>query len=564
MSSVNTDVEDGIQRNIPFEPSAIQEVDLESAPTMISQPEARPISPNTLAVEVDSIYAGLFQVEATCIEMDEIQGRDSNRKSKLTDEQWEALIAVHKQLLLEHHDFFLASQHPLASAAVSRLPAAYSMPARMWRHGIGDFLKILLHRLPESLDHMRVFISIAYSTMTLFYETVTTFKDTWIECLGDLARYRMAIENDVRDREVWTEVAWSWYSKARDRNPNVGRLCHHLAILARPSSLHQISLFAISLTAITPFESAREGLFASILHDNESTYSRSSPLGSVFIKAHNVLLFNNPIREFDDVIHQLRAGLLDNHIDRAAARFKKHGVFAAVTNIAALFEYGAVKQGGLHKSIFRLAYQEMKQETPLSFSPSGDELSDDTNIVSIQSTFPSLTASDIKSSEVLISRASILTFTFLSVSLQRINDENVFPLVHASFVFIWSLASVERAMIYVERDVPWDEICSFLNALAKSATMTSRIWRDEFFKSSNDVDRPLPEDFIMRGQLYCQHYFPKMWFEDATIDNEERELELSSMSASRTKRILWLGIRIASVCTSHSGYPNYANIVRLV
>jgi hypothetical protein len=44
--------------------------------------------------------------------------------------------------------------------------------------------------------------------MTLLDETVPAFTETWIECLGDLGRYRMAIEDDrIRDREVWTRVA---------------------------------------------------------------------------------------------------------------------------------------------------------------------------------------------------------------------------------------------------------------------------------------------------------------------------------------------------------------------
>jgi hypothetical protein len=35
-------------------------------------------------------------------------------------------------------------------------------------------------------------------------ESVPSFEETWIECLGDLARYRMAIEEtDLRDCEVW-------------------------------------------------------------------------------------------------------------------------------------------------------------------------------------------------------------------------------------------------------------------------------------------------------------------------------------------------------------------------
>jgi predicted P-loop ATPase len=64
----------------------------------------------------------------------------------------------------------------------------YSMPARMWRHGIHAFLEIFRYRLPESQDYMLDFVQMAYSSMVLLYETVPIFEDIWIECLGDLAR----------------------------------------------------------------------------------------------------------------------------------------------------------------------------------------------------------------------------------------------------------------------------------------------------------------------------------------------------------------------------------------
>lgn len=66
------------------------------------------------------------------------------------------------------------------------------MPARMWRHGIHSFLELLRHRLPGSSEYMLSFIYLAYSMMALLYETVPAFEDTWIECLGDLSRYRYA------------------------------------------------------------------------------------------------------------------------------------------------------------------------------------------------------------------------------------------------------------------------------------------------------------------------------------------------------------------------------------
>lgn len=61
------------------------------------------------------------------------------------------------------------------------------MPARMWRYGIYLFLELLRHRLPDSLEHILTLLYLVYSTITLFLESVPTFEDTWIECLGDLA-----------------------------------------------------------------------------------------------------------------------------------------------------------------------------------------------------------------------------------------------------------------------------------------------------------------------------------------------------------------------------------------
>jgi len=107
---------------------------------IILQPETRPISQEQLVAEVKGIYAGLVMVEAKCIEVDNKQATlaqaDPGAQPKLNNEQWQALIALHRTLLHEHHDFFLASQHPSASPALRRLASKYAMPARMWRHGI--------------------------------------------------------------------------------------------------------------------------------------------------------------------------------------------------------------------------------------------------------------------------------------------------------------------------------------------------------------------------------------------------------------------------------------------
>jgi hypothetical protein len=236
-------------------------------------------------------------VEAKCIEVDNnkaaLAQADPSAQPKLDNEQWQALIALHRTLLHEHHDFFLASQHPSASPALHRLASKYAMPARMWRHGIHSFLELLRHRLPASLDHMMAFIYLAHSMMALLHEAVPAFEDIWIECLGDLGRYRMSIEDDdIRDREVWTGVARHWYSKASEKASS-RRLYHHLAVLARPNALQQLFYYSKELSSTILFTSAREWiltLFEAVLNtENVPGRYRLSPLDLSFVKTEGLL-----------------------------------------------------------------------------------------------------------------------------------------------------------------------------------------------------------------------------------------------------------------------------------
>ena len=522
---------------------------------MLRQPETRPISHDQLVVEVKGIYAGLVMVEAKCIDVDEKQSMraqdDALRREPLKNDQWQSLIALHKQLLHEHHDFFLASQHPSASSNLSKLAAKYSMPARMWRHGIHAFLEVLRHRLPESLEHMLAFIYIAYSMMALLYETVSTFEDTWIECLGDLGRYRMAIEDDEpKDREVWSGVARFWYSKAADKNPTVGRLYHHLAILARPYTLEQLSFYTRSLTCITPFESARGSimtLFNPILNRRESGYHKSSSMELLVIKAHGLLFLytNKPLHDLDDIVDDLKnnkKGLINEFIEKSGARFKRIGVFLAVSNIAALFEFGALTMKGTHRSelrrIFDLSGDQKERTQDLSLE------------TSLSQSTTSLTNEEIETSKVVVSYASDLTFSIFEIVLGETNWErnHILPMVHVMLVFIWCISLIPEAIDRFEKAIPWAAICSYLNHLKMDESWRDMLWDDKTFPSTaGTTGRPPPEDYIIRGQVYTQQFFPETWFIDAKVDDEERMLEQSSHDAYRKIRVFWLAARICSI-----------------
>ena len=193
-------------------------------------------------------------VEKKCINIDAAQTADSN--SQLGPEQWQALVALHRTLLYEHHNFLMATQHPSAIPALSGLAQKYSIPARMWKHGIHSFLEVLRHRLPRRQQYMHAFIYLAYQMMALLFEAVLEFSDVWKECLGDLARYRMAIEEQSVARRTWAAVTERWYKMVWNEHPNIGRLAHHLGVIERPS-LRKLCFYTRALTSIIPFPPAR-------------------------------------------------------------------------------------------------------------------------------------------------------------------------------------------------------------------------------------------------------------------------------------------------------------------
>lgn len=496
--------------------------------------------PYPILLELTSICAGLFLVETKCKHVDEqlkaAEEKDPAKQTSLTIIHWQALIHLHKTLLHEHYDFFLTLQHPSASPALSRLASKYFMPARMWRYGIYAFLEVLRHRLPASLEYMLDFFDIAYSMMALLYDTVSTFEDTWMEFLGDIGHYRMAIEKDQQDRDKWAGVARGWYSKAVDANPGTGRLYHHLAILAHPYTLQQLSFYFRSRTSVSPFETTTDSIMTLFNPIMNGKYIRPTSAETTFIKAHGILFSEGANNQFGDAKDEW-ISQLGNYIGCVTSIFKKHGVLIQVVNISAIFEYGSTS------SIVRRAYEESQREMNAS-NTSKDTKS---SIGSIGS--PKQQPSS-QSSETTILYASSLTFDTLSVCLQRVGDKNVLPLVHVTFAFILSLMDVDKAMKAVQKQIPWEKICTFLNHLAKPESMTARVSADSFPRPE-DSGRPLPEDFIMRGEVFAQRFFPDSFFCDAKVDFEERTIELPSMEDARDERILWLGLRMASVCSLH-------------
>jgi protein SMG6 len=146
-----------------------------------------------------------------------------------------------------------------------------------------------MSKQPAALDLLTDLVYDAYKFYTDLLEdqTLVNFRTAWIEALGDLARYRMAIAShqaaepkvkhvrqnsgmdgdfegegessgasigaevaqawDVEDKETWRTTARDWYSMGITEKPGEGRLHHHLALLSRdirgqePRALHHFT-----------------------------------------------------------------------------------------------------------------------------------------------------------------------------------------------------------------------------------------------------------------------------------------------------------------------------------
>ncbi|MCJ1387040.1 hypothetical protein MMC17_010169 [Xylographa soralifera] len=123
--------------------------------------------------------------------------------------------------------------------------------------------------------------------MALLVETVPTFEDTWIECLGDLGGYRMAIEDVIRDREVWSGIV-RFFSTSNGEEP---------------------AYYDASLMETTTIE-----IFGSLCKDRS-------------------------LRKLPDFVQHLSRGLRDIYPKRIIAKFKEQGVFAARSNVLSVSDY---------------------------------------------------------------------------------------------------------------------------------------------------------------------------------------------------------------------------------
>ncbi|KAL8369532.1 hypothetical protein RB595_000049 [Gaeumannomyces hyphopodioides] len=483
------------------------------------QPETRPITQEQQIVEVKDIYSRLVQLESRCIEVVAAQASlHDNPNSPPPTNAWQALVSLHVELLDEHYDFFFASQHPNAGPALRRLASKYAMPHRMWQHGIHSFLQLLRHRLPSSSEYMLRFIYYAYSIMALLYETVPALEDTWIECLGDLSRYRMAIEeDDIHDRNVWTVVSRSWYSKASDKTPTTGRLHHHLAILARPNIVAQLYNYLKSLTVAIPFKSAKTSiltLFKPVISGNQRN---PLPIDRAFIQVHSVF-FTNENEKILDTAREEFLSNLDLAIARATRKWLEPGHQIAISNISATLGHGNIGNV-LMKALEASRHKGAATDTTL------EGAADD------QIEWPQQ-----------VQKALKFTEDTDHIVMARLGDLNILSYLHIRLSFMYTMSGLDSAMSRFESTFHWHLLTRCLNSFIPGFEHPETYESPEWSKTPA---KPLPEDWALRGLVWTENTFPANHFEIDKSEDDERMFESPSLGDYRRERVLWLACRLA-------------------
>ncbi|KAG0155973.1 hypothetical protein PDIDSM_3146 [Penicillium digitatum] len=477
---------------------------------MFRQPETHTITEEQLISEVRGIYTGLVMVEKKCIEIDRQQAQS---KVELSQAQWQTYVSLHRTLLYEHHDFFLASQHPSAGPILRDLATKYAMPARMWRYGVHSFLELLRQKLPGSMEYMLDFVYLSYSMITLLLESVPKFRATWLECLGDLARYRMAVEEfDRTDRELWAG--------------------HHLAFLARPDVLRQFFHYTKALISVRAFPNALKSMIQLVT----PLMKINMPVQGVcfvtsFVTAHGALFMQAPVEEFVS-----RANVFLTTLRKEIGRVdwdRQQDVQLMSCNIAAIFQYG--NKNAVVERDFTLK----------SRNPSATDRLAAMRWASSASNVPIHTTSSDLSSQLAF-RASSLTFHTLIVMLGQIDDPKIYPSLHISMAFVWCLALNPAAVKRLEPLVPWSLLANYLNTLFRPDTIISKIEAESFPLLEDSTTHQLPEDFLIRGQAWSRLYYPDNFFDGAPTEDNRPLKEEPSTVIPRSHRCLWLGVRIAT------------------
>jgi hypothetical protein len=525
-----------------------------------------------LFVRLKSLYADISRREVHMMDND----RDVTKglwNVELKRTRWQNARFAFQKMLHLYADFFSASQNPKGSPMLRQLPTKYDMVARMWRHGCNAYLQLALKDRPLSSDPMLDFILDAIQIFKRLYRTIPGHRATFAEILGEL--HHRASEW-LFDKKCGDSVL-EWYSKAASLNPNKGSLYYRMAPLSRPHRLRSLYLYMRSFTSCRAFSPPRESIREVFEPASDNHFAETEPFIQEFLKLHalSFLYRTSDVRwQLNKYLKMLNGALCKLE---AWTHALKRSAELAVIDIAALFDYGNNSILYFILDFARCCADPVKDElepdiTDIGSRPSPEDLGHKKQeqllrrLITLRKNADLGEAANhadrLASDELKVQREHCkMVFGAFEELLKVRHAADVLPYLHIVTAFLVSLVtaclkigvSVSWAIEPIFDAVPWESLCGYLNHLSASNEWKESEMTSVFPDSSNDMYmRPLPEDYMIRGQVWTANYFPAKWFDTAPQDLENCFSPDSISRSKRFNRMLWLGRQLAK----HDSYLN--------
>lgn len=454
---------------------------------------------------------------------------------------WAELVSLHKELADCHYNFLKLALDPKNPPGLRPFPVKYNIPVRLWQTGFHAILERLrfawMSNNPFALDLLTDFIYDGYQFYTELLEdqTLSTFRTAWIEALGDLARYRMAVASalipdkpkrkpssgariddddddepvasgasigqevadnwDVEDKETWRTTARDWYDMGITEKPGEGRLHHHLGLLCRDVRGQEgraLYHFAKSLTASHPFETSRESVLP--LFDASLQFQRSTPDATavdLFVRLHGMLFTRIDLDNYSTVMSRFMERLEEDAsldgVSRKACVTQVDWLLMGTVNLAAILQYGS--ESGLIRKALAQEGASRRRQQPLNEEEGedGEEEDEDTPLIPQHSS----PTTPPPSYTLAVDHAfAVLEFAFVHPFRQQGIHQVLNPYLTILLTFLATIFRNPTVGSPLVNHVPWRRLAEFVNGLDLEGL------REE---TRLVAPAPLPEDWAMRG-----------------------------------------------------------------
>lgn len=447
----------------------------------------------------------------------------------------------------------------------------YNIPARLWSVGFHRILEALRHasaKSPAAFEHLNDYIYYAYGFYSCLFEEefLERFRPAWIEALGDLARYRMAVaahlasapaparptplvsatlavpvpsmpldvsptpsiglqaaaEFDQEDeRDVWRSCARDWYALGLKDAPGTGKLHHHLGLLCRDEPGYELRAayhFVKSMIASHPFDTARESIQPLFSSDAQRARMRAADAGPVpqFVLLLGLLFTRVQLDDFDTVLARFVERL---EIEGVSAVREPEWIMIGVCCVGAVLEFG--RPDGVIKARGGLSQRNAR---PASGAANGtrdrdvemeDAAADDAEDLArpMQALTTSAPAADneLPHHFTLAVRlfCAVLRFTLRQPKIRATPPygPQYNPFLTIALTFLATLVRTPAVRTAVERHVPWAQLAAFAGHVTKRRAAAAEVGAGAKGRLVSPTGGPLPEDWCLRGAEWVRRVY---------------------------------------------------------